>query len=177
MLRRELCCVFAVGGYLTDDWQVLRNIMPARCGRSRDVPRRFRTGAPPRPRCRGGLPPVPVQRAAPGPLLDSGRRSQYARPVDVRPAQRTGLWSRRRGGTTLSKSAVQRTAAQPKAHSHTRPRRIARSGAAALRHVASDPPDARRDLSVQSRHQGCTRCRRAAVSSALLLSPGRQFAD
>ena len=38
------------------------------------------------------MPPLPVQRAAPGPLLDGGRRS-YARPVDVRPAQRTGIRS------------------------------------------------------------------------------------
>ncbi len=30
---------------------------------------------------RGGLPPLPLQRAAPGPLLDGGRRSQCARPV------------------------------------------------------------------------------------------------
>ena len=29
----------------------------------------------------------------------------------------------------------------------------------------------------QSRHHDCPRCGRAAVSSALLLSPGRQFAD
>ena len=40
-----------------------------------------------------------------------------------------------------------------------------------------DPPDACRDLPVQSRHQRCPRCECAAVSSALLLSPGRQFAD
>ena len=65
-------------------------------GGLRDAPRRFRAGAPPRPRCRGGMPLLPVQRAAPGPLLDGGRRSQYARPVDVRPAQRTGIRSRRR---------------------------------------------------------------------------------
>ena len=51
---------------------------------------------------------------------------------------------------------------------------------AAQRLIAMSQPirrHARRDLPVQSRHQGCPRCGCAAVSSALLLSPGRQFAD
>ena len=72
------------------DRRLLRNIISAHCGGFRDAPRRFRAGAAPRARRRGGMPPLPVQRAAPGPLLDGGRRSQHARPVDVRPAQRAG---------------------------------------------------------------------------------------
>src|SRR6185295_13219803 len=47
MLRSLLCCAFAIGGCFTDDRQLLRNIMSARCGRLRDVPRRLRAGAPP----------------------------------------------------------------------------------------------------------------------------------
>ena len=37
-----------------------------------------------------------IERTAPCPLLDGGRRSQHARLVDVRPAQRAGIRSRRR---------------------------------------------------------------------------------
>ena len=63
--------------------------------------------------------------------------------------------------------------AAPKARAPTRAGRIAGSGAAADRHGAADRRHAGRDLPVPSRHHGCPRCGGAAVSSALLLSPGR----
>src|SRR5271169_4580753 len=53
--------------------------MPACCGRLRDAPRRFRAGAPPRPRGRGGVPPLPVQRvAAGGGRAATGRWATFA---------------------------------------------------------------------------------------------------
>src|SRR5271163_2656600 len=59
--------------------------MPACCGRLRDAPRRFRAGAPPRPRGRGGMPPLPVQRvAAGGGRAATGRWATFA----IRPAGR-----------------------------------------------------------------------------------------
>jgi hypothetical protein len=46
MLRRELCCSSALGCCLTDDWQLLRDITPVRCGRLRDAPRGCGWGNP-----------------------------------------------------------------------------------------------------------------------------------
>jgi hypothetical protein len=57
--------------------------------------------------------------------------------------QPTAKLDRRRGSTALSESAARRTAPRPKARSHTRPGRIARSGTAAVSHIATDPLDAR----------------------------------
>ena len=58
------------------------------------------------------LPPIPVQRTAPGPLLVGGRRSQYAGPVDVRPAYRTRIRSRRR--RALDRCRLVRTRRSPR---------------------------------------------------------------
>ena len=119
---------------------------------------------PPRPRCGGGLPPLSVQRAAPGALLDRGRHPQRARPVDVRAAERTGLRSRRLPGTGPTQhsgehgdllDAIRESCgfihfreaadearrflslprAEPSASPHARPVRLARGRAAADRHV------------------------------------------
>ena len=54
---------------------------------------------------------------------------------------------------------------------------IAGGGTAAVRHVAADRTDRRGNVFAQSRHYGFARRRRAALSSALLLSPRRGRAD
>ena len=58
--------------------------------------RRRRSGAPSRARCRGGVPPLSLQRPPRGPLLAGRRRPQHARPLAVRPAERTGIRQGRR---------------------------------------------------------------------------------
>ena len=58
--------------------------------------RRRRTGAPSRARCRGGVPPLSLQRPPRGPLLAGRRRPQHARPLAVRPAERAGVRQGRR---------------------------------------------------------------------------------
>ena len=57
-------------------------------GRRRDDgARRRRTGAPSRARCRGGVPPLSLQRPPRGPLLAGRRRAQHAGPLHVRAAE------------------------------------------------------------------------------------------
>ena len=99
-----------------------------------------------------------------------GRTWRSAR-RDPRELRAHRLSRRRRGGAALSEPAAAEPRHSPSARSHTRPRRIAGSGAAAVRHVAADPPDARRDLPAHSRHQGlstmpvlCGSIRAAAIA-------------
>ncbi len=57
---------------------------------------RRRTGAPPRARGRGGVPPLPLQRPPPGPLLAGRRRPEQPGPQPVRAADRARRRPRRR---------------------------------------------------------------------------------
>ena len=60
-------------------------------GRPRDAARRFRTGASSRARGRGGVPPLPLQWPARGPLLAGRRRAQHTGALHVRPAEGVGI--------------------------------------------------------------------------------------
>ncbi len=133
--------------------------------------------------------------------------AEYARPVDVCPAQRTGIRSRRRRALDRwrhgQNMAISSTSSARAAVSSTFAMLPTRRGASpiyrALNRVAPQSPfahpslpDRRKRLFAMSQpirgtfvetylrnrgYQGHPRCARTAVSSALLLSPGRRFAD